>query len=77
MKSNEYRYKNNPNDKITWIEQKDNIGEWLFTFDGVKIYNMFADYPEKLTSEEREIFDKENPYWRDFFKDRTEQLKVV
>lgn len=74
---NEYRYKNNPNDKITWIEQKDSIGEWLFTFDGVKVYNMFEDYPEKLTEEERKIFDKENPYWANFFKDRTEQLKVV
>lgn len=69
----EYRYKNNPKDKITWIERKDIIGEWLFTFDGVKVYNMFEDYPDKLTAEERAIFDKENPYWRDFFKDRLEQ----
>lgn len=73
----EYRYKNNPKDKITWIERKDIIGEWLFTFDGVKVYNMFEDYPDKLTAEERAIFDKENPYWRDFFKDRLESIYIM
>ena len=31
---------------------------------------MFADYPHKLTPEQKETFDKENPYWADFFKDR-------
>lgn len=36
----------------------------------IKIYNLFKDYPYNLTSEEKEIFDKENPYWADFFKDR-------
>ena len=39
-----------------------------FDFDKVKIYNLFADYPHNLTPEEKEIFDKENPYWCDFFK---------
>ena len=31
---------------------------------------MFADYPWKLTPEQKEVFDRENPYWRDFFSSR-------
>lgn len=63
-------YKNNPDDKIWWLEDPDKIGVWLFSFDRKKIFNMFEDYPQKLTSEEKRIFDAENPYWADFFKDR-------
>lgn len=63
-------YKENKTDIISWVDSVEVIGERLFTFDGVKIYNLFADYPYNLSKEEKEIFDKENPYWRDFFKDR-------
>ena len=63
-------YRENAADRIWWVDTADRVGEWLFTFDKQKIYNMFRDYPHELTSEEKEIFDKENPYWRDFFKDR-------
>ena len=63
-------YKNNDGDTIFWVDNVDNIGEFRFSFDKKKIYNLFADYPHNLTEEERRIFDKENPYWRDFFKDR-------
>lgn len=63
-------YKNNPDDKIWWLEDPDQIGVWLFSFDKKKIFNMFEDYPQKLTTEEKRIFDAENPYWADFFKDR-------
>ncbi len=31
---------------------------------------MFADYPHKLTAEQKAVFDKENPHWADFFSDR-------
>jgi len=65
-------YKNNNNDIIYWIDNTDNFGEFLFTFDKKKIYNLFSDYPYKLTENEKRIFDKENPYWRDFFADRSE-----
>ena len=63
-------YKNTPSDVIWWVENSDTVGEWLFSFDKETIFNMFADYPDKLTSEQKEIFDKENPFWADFFKDR-------
>ena len=63
-------YKNNDTDQIWWVDNPEKIGEHLFTFDKKKIYNLFEDYPYNLTKEQKEIFDKENPYWTDFFKDR-------
>lgn len=70
MQSNEF-YKNNENDKIWWVDNSDDqVGVFLFTFDKKKIFNMFADYPHNLTPEQKKIFDEENPYWKDFFKDR-------
>ncbi len=63
-------YKNNPKDVISWVDNVEEKGEHLFTFDGKKIFNLFRDYPHALSERERQIFDRENPYWRDFFKDR-------
>ena len=64
-------YKNEPTDKIWWLDNTDEkVGEWIFSFDKVHTFNMFAEYPYKLTSEQKEIFDRENPYWADFFSDR-------
>lgn len=62
--------KNNPTDKIWWKFQPDRIGEWVFSFDQKTEFNMFHDYPWKLTPEQKKIFDEENPIWADFFKDR-------
>lgn len=55
---------------FTWIDNPDRVGEMLFTFDGEKVFNLFRDYPHELTAEQKRIFDSENPYWADFFKDR-------
>lgn len=64
-------YKNNPTDKIWWLDNSDEkVGEWIFSFDKKTTFNMFADYPHNLTAEQKEIFDRENPYWKDFFADR-------
>ncbi|WP_273078716.1 DUF7675 family protein [Selenomonas felix] len=62
-------YKNNPTDKIYWVET-DTVGQWLFTFDKKTIFNMFRDYPDMLTPEQKEVFDNENPYWKEFFAGR-------
>lgn len=61
-------YKNKETDTIWWVENLDTFGEFLFSFDKKKIFNLFADYPQNLTKEQKEVFDKENPNWRDFFK---------
>lgn len=71
MKPNQITFrKNNENDVIWWVANPDVIGEWLFSFDKKTIFNMFRDYPYKLTAKQKAIFDKENPYWVNFFKDR-------
>ncbi len=67
---NDKFYKENATDSIWWVDTSDKDGVFLFSFDKKKVYNLFADYSHKLTKQEKEIFDKENPYWADFFKDR-------
>ena len=68
--SDEFFYKNNPSDRVMWLNDFSRVGEFRFTFDGEKIYNLFADYPHNMTAEEVQIFDKENPHWADYFGDR-------
>ena len=71
-------YKNNENDRIWWVEEGEMIedtwypqdGTMLFSFDKETVFNLFEDYPYKLTPQQKAIFDKENPYWADFFSDR-------
>ena len=70
MKNSELWYKQEETDIIWWEDTPDRVGEFLFSFDKKKTYNLFADYPHNLSKEEKEIFDKENPYWAEFFKDR-------
>lgn len=68
--SGDYFYKENPEDQIWWLMTPGRIGEWLFSFDRIVVFNMFQDYPWKLTPEQKRIFDQENPYWAEFFADR-------
>ena len=60
-------YKESEESKVWWIDKIGVIGEFLFSFDKKKIYNLFLDYPHNMTKEEVKIFDSENPFWRDFF----------
>ena len=59
-------YKNNPEDKVWWYDDG-LIGSLCVSFDKKTILNLWGDYPEKFTKEEKELFDKENPYWANFF----------
>lgn len=70
MDYDKHFYKENETDLIWWVDNPEQIGVMLFSFDRKTVFNLFADYPQKLTSEQKEIFDRENPYWAEFFKDR-------
>lgn len=64
-------YKEDESDKIWWLDNGEEVkGEFVFSFDKKESFNLFADYPHKLTKEQKEIFDKENPFWADYFKGR-------
>lgn len=66
-------YKVQDSDKVYWIAS-DHIGEHMFSFDKKIIYNLFADYPNNLTEEQVEIFDKENPYWANFLVAKSDNM---
>lgn len=36
-----------------WIRNPEQKGEFLFTFDGKQIFNLFRDYPHKLTKAQK------------------------
>lgn len=63
-------YKAKPTDKIWTARRDDEIGELLYSFDKKTLFNLWTDYPWKFTPEQKALFDEENPYWADFFKDR-------
>lgn len=56
--------------KVKWLRNPKRKGEFLFTFDGTRVFNLFRDYPHELTEDQKRTFDAENPYWANFFKDR-------
>ena len=61
-------YKENEGDKIWWVDYVDYRGFFAVSFDKKKILFIFGDYPQNVTKEEKALFDKENPYWADFFE---------
>ena len=58
--------KKNDNDKIYWTRNLEEMEEVYFTFDKVTFFNL-KDYPKLLTKEQKEIFDKENPDYAEFY----------
>ena len=72
-----YFYKEHPTDKVYWVTHvPPRYGDHEFSFDKKKIYNLFSEYPYALTEEERQIFDKENPFWADFFSYRNTESQI-
>ena len=56
-------YKENPDDKVWWVD--DDTTTMAFSFDRETIYYLPRDY-HLLTPEQKEIFDRENPFWKEF-----------
>lgn len=63
-------YKHNESDVVWWVDDTEYVGRFLFSFDKERVFNLFSDYPDKLTAEQLEVFNNENPYWVEFFKER-------
>ena len=63
-------YKNNKTDLVWWADDLEHVGLFLFSFDKKKVFNLFEDYPHNLSEEQKQIFDEENPEWKEFFADR-------
>lgn len=55
---------------FSWVRNPEQKGEFLFTFDGKQVFNLFRDYPLALSKEQKRVFDEINPYWAEYFKDR-------
>ena len=51
--------------KVYWLENenKKRRGELLFSFDRIKVFNYYRDYPNNLSEEELKIFNKYEPFW--------------
>lgn len=70
--SNSRWVKNNPNDKVWWLDNPYDKGTWVFSFNKKDKFYLYRDYPQKLTKEQKEIFDKENPFWKEYFRKRSD-----
>lgn len=66
-------YKKEDGDVIWWVDTGQRDGEFLFSFDKQKVYNLFRDYPQNMTAKQIATFDRECPFWANFFKDRKKQ----
>lgn len=64
-------YKKNESDTIWWVNNPNEKGKMEFTFDKKTIYNLYQDY-KNLPQDLKEIFNKENPYWDEYFNGKKE-----
>lgn len=56
-------YKHKESDKVWWLDH-DRL-EIVFSFDKRNKYYLPRDY-ERLTPEQKEIFDAENAFWKEY-----------
>lgn len=62
--------------RIWWLDNADEkIGVFIFSFDKKTSYNLFSDYPYKLSEKQLKIFEEDEPFWADFFSDRRKNNK--
>lgn len=55
-----YWFKHEESDVVWWKSSRETVGEMVFSFDKKSEFNFWQDYPNKLTKEQKVIFDKEN-----------------
>ena len=60
MSNSEKWYKINEDDKVWWLDD-DKKGDFVFSFDRKTAFNLWEDYQDNMTEEQRKIFDDENP----------------
>ena len=65
VKSGEW-FKMNADEKVWWKDTGDEFWKYIISFDKKTELNLLEDYPQKLTAEQKEIFDNEYPEWVDF-----------
>lgn len=58
--------KNNPKDKVWWLDIHQDKGTIVFLFDRKERFYLYREY-FKMNEEQQRIFDKENPFWVNFF----------
>ena len=67
MENNRFQ-KNKTTDSVWWLDTPAVIGELWFSFDRQTVFNLFRDYPQKLTAEQKATFDRENPFWAELLQ---------
>lgn len=66
-------YHTDEGDRVWWLDIPDDEGTYIFSFDKEKRFYLFGDYPDKLTAEEKAIFDADQPFWAEFFGGENER----